>query len=134
MSRFSFGFIFTVVWFSFIAWFVYSHEINIFSLSLNEYGDFLAGAVAPIAFLWLILGYMQHGQELKENTNAIVEQKNEYSKSVKIAAYTALVEFENNEVKLLNGLGEQFKEGAKNARERANKHKVKIEKLLNEIE
>ncbi|VTX66414.1 hypothetical protein [Acinetobacter ursingii] len=27
--------------------------------SLNELGDFLAGVFAPIAFFWLILGYMQ---------------------------------------------------------------------------
>ena len=101
---------------------------------MSAYGDFLAGAVAPIAFLWLILGYMQQGQELKENTNALRQQKDEYSKSVKIAAYTALAEFENNEVKLLNGLGDNFKEGAKNARERANMHKRKIEKLLSEIQ
>lgn len=133
MNRFLFGFFFTLIWFAAIAWFIYTNKVDLFGLSLNEYGDFLAGVVAPIAFLWLILGYMQQGKELKENTKALLEQKNEYSKSIKIAAYTALVEFENNEVKLLNGLGEQFKEGAKNARERASRHKVKIEKLLDEI-
>lgn len=35
-------------------------------LTLNEWGDFLAGATAPIAFMWLVIGYAQHGSELAE--------------------------------------------------------------------
>jgi len=34
-------------------------------LKLNEVGDFLAGAVAPIAFLWLVLAYLIQSEELK---------------------------------------------------------------------
>jgi hypothetical protein len=32
---------------------------------LNEVGDTLAGVFAPLAFLWLILGYLMQNQELK---------------------------------------------------------------------
>lgn len=48
-------------------------------LPSNELGDFLAGAFAPLAFLFLILGYKQQGQELKlqaqELANLVAEQK-----------------------------------------------------------
>ena len=42
--------------------------------SLNELGDFLAGAFAPIAFLWLVLGYKQQGKQLDQNSIAISQQ------------------------------------------------------------
>lgn len=29
---------------------------------LNEWGDFIAGFSAPLAFFWLVLGYMQQGE------------------------------------------------------------------------
>jgi hypothetical protein len=31
----------------------------------NEWGDIFAGVAAPIAFLWLVLGFLQQGRELK---------------------------------------------------------------------
>lgn len=43
--------------------------------SLNELGDALAGIVAPIAFLWLILGYIQQGKQLDQNTKALEQQE-----------------------------------------------------------
>lgn len=44
--------------------------------SLNELGDFLAGIFAPIAFLWLVLGYVQQGKQLEQNTKALEQQAN----------------------------------------------------------
>ncbi|HDL9439108.1 TPA: hypothetical protein PX767_002774 [Vibrio cholerae] len=41
------------------------------SMSLNEWGDFLAGVTAPIAFLWLIIGYMLQRKELSLNSEAL---------------------------------------------------------------
>lgn len=43
--------------------------------SLNELGDFLAGVFAPVAFLWLILGYVQQGKQLDQNTKALEQQE-----------------------------------------------------------
>lgn len=43
--------------------------------SLNELGDFLAGIFAPVAFFWLILGYMQQGKQLDQNTKALEQQE-----------------------------------------------------------
>lgn len=58
--------------------------------SMNELGDFLAGAFAPIAFLWLVLGYRQQGKQLDQNTKALEQQEkalqlqiDEMKKSVK---------------------------------------------------
>lgn len=43
--------------------------------SFNELGDFLAGVFAPIAFFWLIMGYVQQGKQLEQNIEAIEQQK-----------------------------------------------------------
>ncbi len=37
-------------------------------IELNALGDFLAGIFAPVAFFWLILGYVQQGKRLDQNT------------------------------------------------------------------
>lgn len=43
--------------------------------SINELGDALAGIFAPIAFFWLILGYVQQGKQLDQNTKALEQQE-----------------------------------------------------------
>ena len=50
-------------------------------LQFNEWGDFLSGIVAPLAFLWLILGYMQQGEELRLNTTALKSQQRELERT-----------------------------------------------------
>lgn len=52
------------------------------SLKLNELGDFLAGSFGPIAFLWLVLGFLQQGRELKLSTDALKLQAAELKNSV----------------------------------------------------
>lgn len=78
-------------------------------LQLNEKGDLLAGVFSPLAFLWLVYGYLQQGQELKQNTLALSLQAQELKNSVeqqKVLANAALeqlnilrIEFNNNIVK-----------------------------------
>lgn len=48
---------------------------------LNEWGDFIAGFSAPLAFFWLVLGYLQQGQELKNNTEMLRLQAEELKHS-----------------------------------------------------
>lgn len=134
MNKFKFGIFTTLTWFVVLGLLMYSKKEGLGSVSLNEWGDFLAGFFAPVAFLWLVLGYMQQGDELQENTKALIQQKDEYSKSVQLAAYTALANYEITEMELLNSLGEKYKKGAQNARSRAESHKNKIESLLDQIE
>lgn len=51
-------------------------------LELNELGDFLAGAFGPVAFLWLVLGFLQQGRELKLSSDALQLQAQELKNSV----------------------------------------------------
>ena len=48
----------------------------------NEWGDFLSGCFAPLAFLWLVLGYLQQGDELRLSTDALRLQAEELKNSV----------------------------------------------------
>lgn len=58
-------------------------DVNEFNaLELNEKGDFLAGIFSPLAFLWLVYGYLQQGRELKYNSESLRIQANELKNSV----------------------------------------------------
>lgn len=52
------------------------------ALKLNELGDFLAGAFGPVAFFWLVLGFLQQGRELRLSTDALQIQAQELRNSV----------------------------------------------------
>ena len=51
--------------------------------SLNELGDFLAGIFAPVAFFWLILGYVQQGKQNNLNIEAIKFQMEAMNNAIK---------------------------------------------------
>lgn len=51
--------------------------------SLNEWGDSFAGFFAPLAFFWLVLGYLQQGEELRLSTAALRLQAEELKNSVR---------------------------------------------------
>ena len=48
--------------------------LTFWDMSPNLVGDFFAGLTAPLAFLWLVLGYMQQGEEIKETRIEIKRQ------------------------------------------------------------
>jgi hypothetical protein len=53
-------------------------HLDLGSMTPNMWGDWAAGLAAPIAFLWLVLGYFQQGEELRlqvRELNASVEQQ-----------------------------------------------------------
>ena len=52
------------------------------NLPLNSLGDFLAGAFGPLALAWLVFGYFQQGDELRQGTEALMLQAQELSNSV----------------------------------------------------
>lgn len=54
------------------------------NLDLNEMGDFFAGVFAPLAFLWLVLGYFQQGEELKQSSEVLRLQVQELKESVEV--------------------------------------------------
>ena len=61
---------------------VHENWITFLGLSPNEVGDFLAGVFGPLAFLWLVFGYYQQGEELKHSVEALKLQAEELRNSV----------------------------------------------------
>lgn len=54
----------------------------LWKMSPNEFGDMLAGVFAPLAFLWLVLGFFQQGAELQASVEALQLQGEELRNSV----------------------------------------------------
>lgn len=83
---------------------------DLVKLELNEIGDLAAGVFGPVAFLWLILGYLQQGKELKASTDALTLQARELNNSVKqqekmvASQERSLINYENSIEPLLKAL------------------------------
>jgi len=56
--------------------------IELSPVSLNELGDFLAGAFGPLAIFWIVLGFFQQGRELKNSVATLELQAKELANSV----------------------------------------------------
>lgn len=84
------GTIFTAIYLVGFTWFIFGRLPQLQTMELNSVGDFLAGAFGPIAFFWLILGFMQQGAELRVSADALRMQADELKASVQ--QQTALVE------------------------------------------
>jgi len=83
------GFILTLIWLSLIGTLIFLKWNDAQSMALNEWGDFLAGVTAPIAFLWLIVGYFLQRKELSSNTQALKEQGQELKEHAKFLKRSA---------------------------------------------
>jgi len=74
-KRFWFGVAVSVAWLGWMGWQLYCAGLP---KELNAQGDFFAGFFAPLAFLWLVLGYLQQGEELRmqaqELKNSVEQQ------------------------------------------------------------
>lgn len=76
------GFIITGVWLFGLLVYICLNLDGLFGLEPNELGDFAAGAFAPLAFLWLVLGFFQQGEELRYSGKALWLQGEELRNSV----------------------------------------------------
>lgn len=81
--------LFTLFYFFIVYKFFGITLVKVRTLSANEVGDFLAGVFSPLAFLFLILGYLQNtkalqiqSQELKASTEALHLQTQELANNV----------------------------------------------------
>lgn len=81
-GRFGVGIAVTIAWVGMIVLYMAFNLDRMAALEPNAFGDFLAGAFGPIALLWLVLGYMQQGEELQQNTEALRLQAAELKASV----------------------------------------------------
>jgi hypothetical protein len=78
------GVIVTILWvalglsyiFGSIGWAEFS------GLGADQLGGFLEGSFAPLAFLWLVIGYFLQREELRQNTEALRAQSKEIQLSV----------------------------------------------------
>lgn len=64
-------------------------------IRLNEWGDLLAGLFAPLAFLWLVVGYYQQGQEMKAQVaefQEFVKASKEQTSALALANKMAIAE------------------------------------------
>jgi hypothetical protein len=64
----------------------------------NQLADFLAGVFAPLAFLWLVLGFFQQGEDLRVNGQALWLQGEELRNSVEQQRLLVEVQREANQV------------------------------------
>lgn len=52
------------------------------AIHINEIGDFLAGIFGPLSIFWLVLGFFQQGEELRNSVEALQLQARELKDSV----------------------------------------------------
>ncbi len=161
--RIKFGWGTTALWVILWAIFLFCDWESAKIMKFNEWGDFFAGAFAPLAFLWLVIGYFQQGEELSQNTKALEQQ--EKALQLQVAELKQSVEQQNKSALALNKqsfiAGLMARLDAKNhileslerqklrigkvetignanqiklITEKQKKHEKSLEKLLNEIE
>lgn len=71
----------------------------------DDWGSFLGGAFAPLAFLWLVLGFFQQGDELRHSADALWLQGEELQHSVE--QQRQLVEVTREQLKFESAMLEQ---------------------------
>lgn len=67
----------TVAYFLILIGLLFNRYDQFLTVDINELGDFLAGAFGPVAFLWLVVGYLMQHSELKLNRISIEKQAQE---------------------------------------------------------
>ena len=72
------GWCVTAFWIICFAALLLAKQDTISKLDLNEWGDLFSGFAAPLALIWLIVGYIQQGEELRLNTQSLQAQEKEF--------------------------------------------------------
>ena len=80
--RYALGVLASFVWLLAAAFLIWIKRGELAAMTPNAWGDFFAGCFAPLAFLWLVLGYLQQGEELRLSTEALRLQADELRNSV----------------------------------------------------
>lgn len=77
-SLISFGLWGTAAWLLVVLIYALLSSQSFVDLRPNEFGDFLAGTFAPLAFLWLVVGLLQQGQELRLQYQELKKSVDQY--------------------------------------------------------
>jgi hypothetical protein len=64
----------TIAWLALFGFYTLPNVEHLQSLDPNELGDFLAGSFAPLAFLWIVVGYLQQSAELRLQVRELSQQ------------------------------------------------------------
>lgn len=72
----------TILYFSGLTYLVSTNWDGFRALTPNEWGDFLAGSLGPLAIFWVVLGFFQQGTELKNSVATLELQAKELANSV----------------------------------------------------
>lgn len=88
----------TLAYFGFILFTFNGRFTQIVIMDPNHIGDLLAGIFGPVAFLWLVLGYLQQGIEIDQNTDALKLQAEQLKISVR--AHQEMVDLLREELEL----------------------------------
>lgn len=67
--------VFTILWLVLIAFAIWRDWCRFKGMPLNELGDFLAGFFAPIAFCWLVVGYVLQRRQLTMSLEALAAER-----------------------------------------------------------
>lgn len=78
----SIGLVISALWLGAFALILFFKFDDARTLGLNEWGDFLSGATAPLALFWLVIGYFLQGEELRLNTAALRAQEEQLRQQV----------------------------------------------------
>jgi hypothetical protein len=76
-NRFTFGIVASGMYVLGFLIYVWVRSDSILALKPNEFAEFLAGVFGPLAFLWLVLGFLQQGDELRNSAEALRLQEEE---------------------------------------------------------
>lgn len=93
-----FGVIATAIYLIGLTVFIYLNWTSFRSLEPNLWGDFIAGILGPLAIFWLILGYFQQGDELRNSVKALTLQAKELNQAVE--QQSAMVEISEKQHEL----------------------------------
>ena len=85
---------------------------NFAGLEADELGSFLEGAFAPLAFLWLVIGYFLQQKELEQNTLALQAQAEEIQRT----AEQAVIQSEKMAASEIHARQDTFLQIAENVR------------------
>lgn len=83
------GFLLTAIWICAFGLVLGTNWTDAVGMNLNEWGDFLAGFLAPLALMWIVIGYFLQGKELRINTEALKAQQEELRRQVEETALLA---------------------------------------------
>lgn len=116
---------FTLIYLIVLASYCFGRWTEICALQPNNLGDFLAGAFSPMAFAWLVLGFIQQGIELRQNSAALILQAEELRSAATHAG--AMVDLQRKEFELRIQELEEARQKADSAQVAASKRQEKLE-------